>query len=131
MPVLEISDGQGNLNFDSRSHVMAWLLYPDDESRRIDYETLHFTEFLLSRHANDDDMIRVPKAALSNLMLCPSLNEFEASLMDACFWGETVGELVIIVQNLRREIGADTDEKGHRFRGKGDTRCSGLRESPC
>jgi len=27
--------------------------------------------------------------------------------MDACFWGETVGELVIIVQNLRREIGAE------------------------
>ena len=26
---------------------------------------------------------------------------------------------------------ADSDEKGHRFRGKEDTWCLGLRESPC
>jgi len=108
MPELQITDGQGRLNFGSRSHVFARMLFPNDEDRRIDYETLLVAQYLWSQYENDEDEVRgLRKVVLGNLILGPSPREFEDSLRTASFWGETVGDLVLTVMLLKKEIGPE------------------------
>jgi len=108
MPELQITDGKGRLVVGALSDVLARMLFPDDENRRIHYRSWHFAQFLLFRHDNDDDEVRgLPRSVLRNLMFGPSPNEFMASIKDAFFWGDTVGELVQIVMLLKKEIGPE------------------------
>ncbi len=108
MPDLQITDGNGRLDDNARDHVFAHMLFPDDEDRRTEYETLEKTIILLDRHENDESEIRgFTRADLENLMIGPRPSEFLESTVSACFWGEMVGELVTIVLHLKTRIGAE------------------------
>jgi len=106
MPELQITDSDGCLDMGSRSRVFARMLYPDDEDRRNDYETILIAQYIWSQHENDGDEIRgLSRAALGNLIIGPGLRGFVNSLSNACFWGETVGDLVLALMLLKKEIG--------------------------